>query len=101
MPAGQRCPTFTLGAETDQGNIFFSQAELADRETGDEIGARAELAYADFLSLEIRGFLYRRSGNQDVVEFITRGSYRDEVLEALSPCLDDPGTTLLHQVDIP
>ena len=57
MTAGERGPALALGADAKDRHFFFVEPELAQREAGDEIGARPGLADGEFSAFEIAGFL--------------------------------------------
>ena len=81
-------------------DVLFIETELAHGQTGDEIGAGAQLADGDFLAFEIGRLLDGWAADQDVVQFVAGGAENDEIFRALCPRENDSGTSLLEHRDI-
>ena len=100
MTAGQRCPAFALGAETDERDLFVGNPELAQSDARDVISAGAELADGDSFAFQVGWLFDRRRGDKDVVEFVAGGANGDKILSALRPGGNHAGAALLHHVDV-
>jgi hypothetical protein len=68
--------------------------------TRDEIGARAQLADANFFAFEVGGFLNRGAAHQNIVQFVAGGAENHEIFGALGPGENDSGASLLEHRDI-
>src|SRR6185436_18961366 len=97
----KRGPTVSLPADTNDLNVLLGiEAEPSNRNAGDEIRARSELADSDPLALEVFRTFDRRVCRQNVIQTIADRTDELKILRALSPGGDNGRSPLQLQRQI-